>query len=84
MFLHPKRIAITGGYFGFHKTLDIYRRMRPDLEVIGIDDDFKPGDVCWLETPLNPSGESRDIRYYADKVNKSAECFTLLGAERRV
>lgn len=68
MFLHPKRLAISGGYFGFYKTIDIYKRIRGDLEIIGIDEPYQPGDVCWLETPLNPTGEARDIQYYADKV----------------
>ena len=27
------------------------------------------GTVCWLETPLNPIGESRNIKHYADKVH---------------
>jgi len=39
------------------------------LEIIGIDEPYQPGDVCWLETPLNPTGEARDIQYYADKVH---------------
>jgi len=39
-----------------------------DLEVIDIDDEFRDGDLCWIETPVNPTGESRNIKYYADKV----------------
>lgn len=27
--------------------------------------------LVWLETPLNPSGESRDIQHYADKAHKA-------------
>jgi len=38
--------------------------------VVDLDVDFRPGDLCWLETPLNPTGESRDIQFYADKVHK--------------
>ena len=30
-----------------------------DLQIISIDDPFQEGDVCWLETPLNPTGEAR-------------------------
>ncbi|KAA1466212.1 cystathionine gamma-synthase [Dentipellis sp. KUC8613] len=66
--LQPKRIAITGGYHGVHLVIEIYKKGR-DLEVIGIDDEYKPGDICWLETPLNPTGEARDIQYYADKIH---------------
>ncbi|PSS37311.1 hypothetical protein PHLCEN_2v788 [Hermanssonia centrifuga] len=68
--LRPKRIAITGGYHGCHMTIDVYKRSRTaDIEIIGIDDEYKPGDLCWLETPLNPTGEARDIKYYADKIH---------------
>ena len=60
MHLKPKRVAITGGYHGVHLTLDVYKKSSKEpVEVIGIDDEFKPGDICWLETPLNPTGEAR-------------------------
>ncbi|KAL4077322.1 Cys/Met metabolism PLP-dependent enzyme-domain-containing protein [Scleroderma yunnanense] len=68
----PKRIAISGGYLGCHGAIDIYLRGRLDdqnTSIIGLDDDFQEGDLCWLETPLNPTGESRDIKYYADKIH---------------
>ncbi|TFK94703.1 cystathionine gamma-synthase [Polyporus arcularius HHB13444] len=68
VYFKPKRIAIKGGYFGCHATIAIYKRST-DVPLIDIDDDFQPGDLCWLETPLNPTGESRDIKYYADKVH---------------
>ncbi|KAG2098532.1 pyridoxal phosphate-dependent transferase [Suillus cothurnatus] len=32
-------------------------------------DEFQEGDLCWLESPLHPTGESRNIPYYADKVH---------------
>lgn len=57
----PKRIAISGGYLGCHGAIDIYLRGRPDnnTSIISLEDDFQEGDLCWLETPLNPTGESR-------------------------
>ncbi|KAJ7638721.1 pyridoxal phosphate-dependent transferase [Roridomyces roridus] len=70
MFYRPKRIAITSGYHGCHATIQVYLKAAPHAKVIGIDDEFQSGDLCWLETPLNPTGESRDIRYYADKIHK--------------
>jgi len=70
VFFKPKRIAITGGYHGCHAMIEVYRKAAPDVKVIGIDDEFQSGDLCWLETPLNPTGESRDVQYYADKVHK--------------
>ncbi|KAK7470754.1 hypothetical protein VKT23_002173 [Stygiomarasmius scandens] len=71
VFLKPKRIAIRGGYWGCHVTIETYKKSRDaDLPLIDIDDEFMPGDICWLETPVNPLGESRDIRFYADKIHK--------------
>jgi hypothetical protein len=55
----PKRIAIREGYHGSHNSIEIYKRSRPEVEVIDIDADFQPGDLCWIETPVNPYGESR-------------------------
>ncbi|KAH9943348.1 cystathionine gamma-synthase [Epithele typhae] len=65
----PKRVAITGGYHGCHATIEVFKRGRKDMPIIDIDDEFQPGDLCWLETPLNPTGVARDIKYYADKVH---------------
>ncbi|KAF9006477.1 cystathionine gamma-synthase [Cyathus striatus] len=71
VYFKPKRIAITGGYHGCHATIEVYKKSRDaKLEMIDLDDEYQPGDLCWLETPLNPTGESRDIKYYADKVHK--------------
>lgn len=68
--LKPKRVAITGGYHGVHMTLDVYQKSSNDkIEIIDLDDEYKEGDLCWLETPLNPTGEARDIKYYADKIH---------------
>lgn len=62
MHLKPKRVAITGGYHGVHMSLDVYKRSSRDkIEVIGIDDEFREGDICWLETPLNPTGEAKYV-----------------------
>lgn len=58
--LKPKRVAITGGYHGVHMTLDVYQKSSNDkIEIIDLDDEYKEGDLCWLETPLNPTGEAR-------------------------
>ncbi|KAI0091916.1 cystathionine gamma-synthase [Irpex rosettiformis] len=66
----PKRIAITGGYHGVHMSLNIYKLGRDNgIEIIDIDDEYKEGDLVWLETPLNPTGESRNIKYYADRIH---------------
>ncbi|KAJ6538586.1 cystathionine gamma-synthase [Mycena sp. CBHHK59/15] len=66
----PRRIAISEGYHGCHATIQVYLKAAPEVKIIKLDDEFQSGDFCWLETPLNPTGESRDIRYYADKVHR--------------
>lgn len=56
----PKRIAISGGYIGCHAAIDIYGRGRSEqTTMIDLEDEYQEGDLCWLETPLNPTGESR-------------------------
>ncbi|CAE6412018.1 unnamed protein product [Rhizoctonia solani] len=67
--LNPKRLAIRDGYHGVHVSIDVYKKAKPELELIDIDDDFRPGDVCWVETPLNPTGEARNLKYYAEKIH---------------
>ena len=43
-------------------TIEVYKRSKDvELELISLDDEFKPGDLCWLETPLNPTGEARCV-----------------------
>lgn len=60
VFYHPKRIAIREGYHGSHASIEVYQKTKGvDLKVIDLDDEYQPGDLCWLETPLNPTGEAR-------------------------
>lgn len=60
MFIKPKRVAIRGGYHGCHATIEVYKKSRDkELKIIDLDDEYQPGDLCWLETPVNPTGESR-------------------------
>ncbi|KAL1724100.1 Cys/Met metabolism PLP-dependent enzyme-domain-containing protein [Schizophyllum commune] len=68
--IRPKRVAVQGSYHGCHVALSVYNRGRDtEVQVIDLDDEYQPGDMCWLETPLNPTGEARDIQYYADKIH---------------
>jgi cystathionine gamma-synthase len=69
--LQPKRVAITGGYHGVHAIIQKLEKVKGSkIPIIGIDDEYEEGDVCWLETPLNPTGLVRDIKYYAEKAHK--------------
>jgi cystathionine beta-lyase/cystathionine gamma-synthase len=66
----PKRIAITEGYHGVHAAFQIFQRNTGNsIKFIGLDEPYQPGDLCWVETPLNPKGEARNIKYYADKIH---------------
>ncbi|KAJ7667925.1 Cys/Met metabolism PLP-dependent enzyme-domain-containing protein [Mycena polygramma] len=71
VFFKPRRIAISEGYHGCHAMIQVYLKAAPDVKIIKLDDEYERGDLCWLETPLNPTGESRDIQYYGDKVHKA-------------
>lgn len=61
----PEVVAISEGYHGTHCTLDLYTRTREGVKIITIDEDFTQYQdkrlLCWLETPVNPTGICRDI-----------------------
>lgn len=67
----PGRVAITGGYHGTHLVLDQLRRISGGQCAVvplpppdGLASTLQPGDVVWLETPLNPSCDVMDIEAY--------------------
>lgn len=78
----PAVIAVRGGYQGTHETFKLYMRGR-DVRIIDLDDEYpklegKPCDetgnatgrlLVWLETPLNPTGEARDIAHYVARAH---------------
>lgn len=71
VFFQPKRVAIREGYHGCHASLELYGKSTgSNVQVIDLDDEYAPGDLCWLETPVNPTGESRDIQYYAKRIHE--------------
>jgi len=68
VFLNPKRIAIGGGYHGCHGVIGIIRKLN-GLQQLELESDaditlLQTGDIIHVETPLNPSGEARDLTYY--------------------
>lgn len=69
VFLNPRRIAIGGGYHGCHGVIDLVAKLT-GLQKLELEDPdalaaLRPGDVIHVETPLNPTGEARDLDYYA-------------------
>ncbi|KAI8459022.1 Cys/Met metabolism PLP-dependent enzyme-domain-containing protein [Phakopsora pachyrhizi] len=82
MAVNPDVIAIRDGYMGCHETIKKYCKLRGmgsrssvEVRVIDLDDSYPPIEtglkvLVWLETPVNPTGECRDIRAYARKVRE--------------
>ncbi|KAJ8609366.1 hypothetical protein MRB53_039131 [Persea americana] len=73
-YLNPKRIYIEraerGGYHGTLGVAEIIKRLN-GAEMFKLDEldrdvsKLDSGDVVWLETPLNPTGEVTDISRYS-------------------
>ena len=71
--LLPKRVAIGGGYHATHHALEQLRRVSGGTryETIPLPTPseaaaaLRPGDVVWLETPLNPTCDVHDVAAYA-------------------
>ncbi|KAH6606378.1 cystathionine beta-lyase [Trichoderma cornu-damae] len=77
--LNPKKVAIEGGYHGCHGILGIFERLT-GLKKLPLDCDLSelgPGDVIHVETPLNPTGEARDLKYYADRAHSVGAFLTV-------
>jgi cystathionine gamma-synthase len=74
VFLNPRRVAIAGGYHGCHGVLSILNKLngleKVDLENPAALATLQPGDVIHVETPLNPTGEARDLAYYRRKADE--------------
>lgn len=67
--LNPRRIAIGGGYHGCHGVVALVSKLT-GLEKLDLEDPaqlarLQPGDLVHVETPLNPTGEARDLESYA-------------------
>lgn len=74
VFLNPKRIAIGGGYHGCHGVIDLVAKLT-GLQKLELEDPaalatLQPGDVIHVETPLNPTGEARDLDFYAARARE--------------
>lgn len=81
----PSAVAIRKGYPGVHGALKAWARGRqlawldlddpyPDIPLaqqqpIPGSDQRRGGLLVWLECPLNPTGEARDIQHYADRAH---------------
>ncbi|KAL7629202.1 hypothetical protein AAE478_000722 [Parahypoxylon ruwenzoriense] len=72
VFLNPRTVAIGGGYHGCHGVIKLLSKLT-GLRAVGLDcedSELRPGDVIHVETPLNPTGEARDLAHYAAKARR--------------
>ncbi|KAL8370139.1 hypothetical protein RB595_000495 [Gaeumannomyces hyphopodioides] len=67
--LNPRRVAIEGGYSGAHGVVALLSRLTGLEALPSLSDEslarLGPGDVVHVETPLNPTGEARDLERLA-------------------
>ncbi|KAL6358355.1 hypothetical protein LRP88_08540 [Fusarium phalaenopsidis] len=68
----PKRIFIGEGYHGVHRSIKLQRRVtRVEKLTLEDLDQLGRGDLLHIETPLNPTGEARNLKYYVAKARQA-------------
>ncbi|KAJ3470529.1 hypothetical protein MRS44_000628 [Fusarium solani] len=66
--LPPKRIFIGEGYHGVHRSIKLQHRVTGvEKLTLGDLDQLGRVDLLHIETPLNPTGEARNLEYYVAK-----------------
>ncbi|HSM94213.1 MAG TPA: PLP-dependent aspartate aminotransferase family protein [Anaeromyxobacteraceae bacterium] len=76
--LHPRRVAIApGGYFGCQAAIDAF--LPWGLRKVPLDAPLGPGDVVWIETPLNPTCELQDIAAHAARARAAGALLVVDG-----
>ncbi|KAH8918772.1 cystathionine gamma-synthase [Atractiella rhizophila] len=71
MHYQPEVIAITKGYHGVHLVIEKYVQLKgpQNVKLIDLTEPFThPKTLAWVETPLNPTGEVRDLTFYRNKL----------------
>ncbi|KAI8688608.1 hypothetical protein NCS55_00114800 [Fusarium keratoplasticum] len=78
--LTPKRIFIGEGYHGVHRGIKLQHRVT-GVEKLTLEDlnQLGRGDLLHIETPLNPTGEARNLEYYVAKA-RQASAYILVDA----
>lgn len=76
--LNPGAIAIGPGYHGAHAVVALLARLT-GLKVLTLEqlDQLQKGDVVHVETPVNPTGEARNLRYYVQKARERGALVTV-------
>ncbi|KAM6531766.1 hypothetical protein FSOLCH5_001218 [Fusarium solani] len=70
--LPPKRIFIGEGYHGIHRSIKLQHWVT-GVEKLTLEDldQLGRGDLLHIETPLNPTGEARNLEYYVVKARQA-------------
>ncbi|KAH3672279.1 hypothetical protein WICMUC_004374 [Wickerhamomyces mucosus] len=69
---NPKQVAVGPFYHGVKRILDIHERNFGLKQLSYSEEDLEklqPGDLIHIETPVNPQGTSKSIKYFADKAH---------------
>lgn len=77
--LNPRRVAISGGYHGCHGVIALLHRLT-GLEMVDLDcadTELAKGDVIHVESPVNPTGEARNLEFYAAKARRTGAYLTV-------
>ncbi|RAH67790.1 cystathionine beta-lyase [Aspergillus aculeatinus CBS 121060] len=79
--LQPARIFIGEGYHGVHAVISLVSRLcdgrkcqKLPLEQLHL---LQPGDIIHVETPVNPTGEARDLVGYAARARAAGAYLTV-------
>uniref|UniRef100_L2G7R5 Cystathionine beta-lyase n=1 Tax=Colletotrichum fructicola (strain Nara gc5) TaxID=1213859 RepID=L2G7R5_COLFN len=76
----PQPEARGGGSHGCHGVIRILTKLN-GLKQLELDeaslDQLEAGDVLHVETPLNPTGEARNLAYYAERAHKVGAYLTV-------
>ncbi|KAH8815084.1 pyridoxal phosphate-dependent transferase, partial [Xylogone sp. PMI_703] len=77
--LNPKRISIGEGYHGCHGVIEVHKKLT-GLKKLNLDcaaEELEAGDIIHVETPLNPTGEARNLKAFADKAHSRGAYLTV-------
>lgn len=76
--LVPQRVFLGDGYHGVHGNIDLMTKLT-GVKKLGLDqlDQLQSGDVIHIETPLNPTGEARNLAYYSAIARKAGAYLTV-------
>ncbi|KAJ5087531.1 hypothetical protein N7456_011147 [Penicillium angulare] len=76
--LNPKRVFIGDGYHGVHAVIHLMAKLT-GVQKLGLDQlgQVEPGDLIHIETPVNPTGEARNIAFFSHVARKAGAYLTV-------